>query len=131
MEFKGNVKGAIEVPVFEEHSWWIKKMRGGDYMNPTQWAYPPEVWDIYAKYGSEYAEKVEGTLTLLESPWDPIAEYLPIKSPAHAYLWTPKFLDRSLAPAGKLDPDKFLPFADTISGSRWPGQNGGPKKYHG
>ena len=29
--------------------------------------------------------------------------------------------------AGTLDPEGFLPFADTISGSRWPGENGGPK----
>ena len=27
-----------------------------------------------------------------------------------------------------LDPDAFLPHADTISGSRWPGVNGAPPK---
>ena len=27
-----------------------------------------------------------------------------------------------------LDPEAFLPFADTISGSRWPGVNGAPGK---
>ena len=30
--------------------------------------------------------------------------------------------------AGKLDGDAFVPFADTISGSRWLGENGAPKK---
>jgi acetoacetate decarboxylase len=45
-----------------------------------------------------------------------------------AYLWWPIFLDREIKLAGKLDPEGFLPFADTISGSRWPGQNGGPKR---
>ena len=30
--------------------------------------------------------------------------------------------------AGPLDPEAFLPYADTISGSRWPGENGGPKR---
>ena len=30
--------------------------------------------------------------------------------------------------AGELDAEAFLPYADTISGSRWPGENGGPKR---
>jgi len=129
MEFKGTIKGQIDIPEFEEYTWWVKKMRGGDYMNPTAWAYPPHVMKIYAKYGTEYAEKVEGELKLRESPWDPMTEYLPIRSSVNAYLWTPEFKDRSISVAGPLDPDKFLPFADTISGSRWPGVNGGPKKH--
>jgi acetoacetate decarboxylase len=45
-----------------------------------------------------------------------------------SYLWWPTFLDRQMALAGELDPEGFLPFADTISGSRWPGSNGGPRK---
>jgi acetoacetate decarboxylase len=45
-----------------------------------------------------------------------------------AHLWWPTFLDREIKLAGKLDPDGFAPFADTISGSRWPGYNGGPKR---
>jgi acetoacetate decarboxylase len=129
MEFKGQIKGQVEIPEFEEINWWVKKMRGGDYMNPTAWSYPPHVMRIWGKYGTEYAEKVEGTLKLRESPWDPMTEYLPIRSSANAYLWSPKFIDRTITVAGPLDADKFLPYADTISGSRWPGQNGGPKKH--
>jgi acetoacetate decarboxylase len=45
-----------------------------------------------------------------------------------SYLWWPVFLDREMTIAGELDPQAFLPFADTISGSRWPGENGGPRK---
>jgi acetoacetate decarboxylase len=129
MEFKGTIKQPIDIPEFEEINWWVKKMRGGDYMNPTAWAYPPHAMRIWGKFGTEYAEQVEGELKLRESPWDPMAQYLPIRGPVNAYLWTPKFLDRTITVAGPLDADKFLPFADTISGSRWPGQNGGPKKH--
>ena len=45
-----------------------------------------------------------------------------------AHLWWPIFLDRQITLAGELDAEAFLPFADTISGSRWPGENGGPKR---
>ena len=38
-------------------------------------------------------------------------------------------LDQTTTPlAGPLDPDAYWPFSDTISGSRWPGFHGGPKK---
>ena len=70
----------------------------------------------------------EGTLTLRDSPWDPIKELLPIESDVSARLWTPNSFDRDIALAGKLDADAYAPFADTISGSRWPGENGGPRK---
>ena len=128
MEFSGVVKERIDVPELEEINWWIKKTRGGDYEKPEVWAYPPHVMRIYAKYGAVYAERVEGELTLRESPWDPIAEYLPIRSSIKAHLWTPNMIDRSIKVAGPLDPDGYLPFADTISGSRWPGYLGGPLK---
>jgi acetoacetate decarboxylase len=129
MEFKGTIQQQIDIPAFEEINWWVKKMRGGDYMNPTAWAYPPHVMKVWGKYGTEYAEKVQGELKLRESPWDPVVEFLPIRSSINAYLWTPKFFDRAITVAGPLDPEKFLPFADTIGGSRWLGQNGGPKKH--
>ena len=45
-----------------------------------------------------------------------------------ARLWTPNSFDRDISLAGKLDADAFAPFVDTISGSRWPGEMGGPKK---
>jgi acetoacetate decarboxylase len=35
---------------------------------------------------------------------------------------------REITLEGPLDPDAYWPFADTISGSRWPGQMGGPKR---
>jgi acetoacetate decarboxylase len=73
-------------------------------------------------------EKVEGTLTLRESPWDPMSEHLPIRGPVTAHLWQPVFKDRGINLAGPLDPKKYWPFVDTIAGSHWPGHNGGPRK---
>ena len=76
----------------------------------------------------EIRESVEGELVLRDSPWDPIKELLPIESEVSARLWTPNSFDREITLAGKLDAEAFTPFADTISGSRWPGEMGGPKR---
>ena len=56
----------------------------------------------------------------------PLASKLPIREQLSAHLWWPIFLDRQITLAGPLDPKGFLPFVDVISGSRWPGVNGGP-----
>ena len=90
--------------------------------------FPPHVVRVHTKYGTAFNQKVEGTLTLRDSPWDPIKELLPIESEVSARLWTPHSFEREIALAGKIDADAFAPFADTISGSRWPGQQGGPKR---
>jgi hypothetical protein len=34
---------------------------------------------------------------------------------------------REITLAGALDPIPFWPYADTIGGSRWPGDRGGPR----
>jgi len=83
---------------------------------------------VRSKYGTAHRENVEGELLLRDSPWDPLATLLPKREMVESYLWWPIFLERDITLAGKLDPEAFLPFADTISGSRWPGENGGPKK---
>ena len=56
------------------------------------------------------------------------AALLPMREQLSAHLWWPIFLGREIKLAGKLDPKGFLPFVDTISGSRWPGSNGGPRR---
>ena len=67
-------------------------------------------------------------LVLRDSPWDPLKTKLPMREQVSAYLWWPIFLDRSVTLSDPLDPEGFLPFADTISGSRWPGSNGAPPR---
>ena len=89
--------------------------------------FPPHVVRVHTKYGTAYNQKLEGTLTLRDSPWDPIAELLPQRELVSAVLDTPTFLGRDIQLAGKLDPDAFWPHIDTIGGSRWPGHMGGPR----
>ena len=90
--------------------------------------FPPHVVHVRSCYGTAWREEVQGELILRDSPWDPLTTMLPLREQLSAHLWWPIFLDREIKLAGKLDPDGFAPFADTISGSRWPGTNGGPKR---
>ena len=64
--------------------------------------------------------------SLRESPWDPIAERLPQRELVSAYLDWSSFSTRTITLTGALDPDAFWPYVDTIGGSRWPGEHGGP-----
>jgi hypothetical protein len=128
LEFSGTVTGPMEIPpAFETNEWWIKCLRSVD-MQPENYDFPPHVVRVYSKYDTAYKEKIEGTLTLNNSPWDPTASSLPVRSEPEAHLWYPTFLDRQITLAGELDGKDFWPFADTIGGSRWPGENGGPQK---
>jgi acetoacetate decarboxylase len=126
--FNGQVTGVEENgEEFEHNEWWLKYSRGVD-PSAQDYDFPPHVVRVYSKYGTAFREKVEGQLVLRESPWDPIATLLPLREQVEAYLWTPVFLDRQITLAGPLDAEGFWPFVDTISGSRWPGEEGGPRK---
>ena len=128
LEFSGKATGAGEIPPeHETNEWWLKYARSVDVMS-TEFDYPPHVVQVYSKFGTAHIEELDCELKLNESPWDPIATLLPMKSQAKAHLWTPIFLDRKITLAGKLDANTFFPYADTIGGSRWPGESGGPKK---
>ena len=81
-----------------------------------------------ASRGSFHRENLEGNLLLRDSPWDPIAELLPMQGPASAYLQTAMPTARDIALEGPLDPEAFWPHCDTIGSSRWPGTMGGPKR---
>jgi acetoacetate decarboxylase len=128
VEFEGKVTGENpERPDYTENEWWIKVSRavGGA---EKSYDFPPHVVHVKSGYGTQYREDVSGTLTLSRSPWDPFTELLPQRELVSAYLDTPTFLSREITLAGKLDPEAFWPHVDTIGGSRWPGQNGGPRK---
>ncbi len=128
VEFSGKSTAVEEnPPQYEENEWWIKVSMAAGMMPTEAYDYPPHVVRVRSVYGTARYERVEGTLKLGDSPWDPIAELLPMRSAATAHLWTPIFMDRGINTEGALDPAGFLPFADMIGGSRWPGQNGGPK----
>lgn len=131
LEFSGKVKGPVEITEdlqdFEVNEWWVKYSRAVDMM-PYTFDFPPHVVQVYSRYGTAYMEEVEGTLKLNESPWDPVAQLLPVKSEPKAFLWTPTFKARNISLNKPLDPKAFWPFADTIGSSMWPGENGAPSK---
>jgi acetoacetate decarboxylase len=127
LEFKGQVSGEIaERPDYVENEWWVKVSRavGGA---EKSYDFPPHVVHVKSTYSTQFRQDVSGTLTLRDSPWDPIAELLPQRELVSAVLDTPTFLGRDIQLAGKLDPDAFWPHIDTIGGSRWPGHMGGPR----
>jgi acetoacetate decarboxylase len=129
LEFDGKAGDAIpHPPTHSETEWWIKVSPAVGMEPGARYDFPPHVVRVHTQYGTAFNQKVEGKLTLRESPWDPIAQQLPIESEVSARLWTPSSFERDITLAGKLDGDAFAPFVDTIGGSRWPGQNGGPKR---
>ncbi len=128
VEFEGKVAGALPIPEnHEENEWWIKVSRAVGGVEKA-YDFPPHVVRVKSSYGTAHVEQVEGQLTLLPSKWDPIATLLPLREYLGARLWWPKFLGRAITLEGRLDPDAYWPFVDTIGGSRWPGTMGGPKR---
>jgi acetoacetate decarboxylase len=128
IEFSGNVTGpAADLPEYEENEWWVKVSRavGGA---EKSYDFPPHVVKVRSTYATTYREDVEGSLSLLESPWDPIQALLPVREYLSAQLDTPAWLGREITLEGALDPEAFWPHIDTIGGSRWPGENGGPRR---
>ena len=112
-----------------EHEFWLKYLRAVGGVE-KQYDFPPHVVKVTSTSKIDYVLDVEGELVLRDSPWDPVAELLPVEEQVSASLvkTTLDFSARSLTLAGPLDPDAFWPYADTIGGSRWPGVSGGPRR---
>ncbi len=128
LEFEGKTTGPAPLPGAQlEHEWWIKVSRavGGA---EKSYDFPPHVVMVKAGYQPVHRVTVEGELRLLESPWDPIAQLLPMRGAATAYLSTAMPTSREITLEGRLDPDAFWPFVDTSGSSRWPGTRGGPRR---
>jgi len=126
VEFEGTVTGESEPRVGDhtEHEWWTKYSRaigGADGFD-----FDPVVVDVATTMETVHVEELDGDLKLLDSPWDPVARYLPMQEQLSARLVTNKMMARDISNAGPLDPDSFMAHADVIGGSRWPGHNGGP-----
>ncbi|MEZ4280324.1 MAG: acetoacetate decarboxylase family protein [Myxococcota bacterium] len=128
VEFEGKVAVTLPIPEnHEENEWWIKVSRAVGGVEKA-YDFPPHVVRVKSSYATAHVERVDGELTLLPSKWDPIATLLPMREYVGARLWWPKFLGRAITLEGRLDPDAYWPFVDTIGGSRWPGTMGGPKR---
>ena len=126
VEFEGTVTGvAADFPQYEENEWWVKVSRavGGA---EKAYDFPPHVVHVKSTYSTTYRENVDGELRLLDSPWDPVAKMLPIKELLSAQLETASWLGRDITLEGELNPEAYWPYIDTIGGSHWPGQSGGP-----
>jgi len=132
LDFRGTVAEGADTHhrVGEEladDEWWIKVSRA---VGGTEGAYdfPPHVVRVHTEGVVTHVEPLDGELVLPDSPWDPIAELLPRRGPATAELVTTRHTARSISLAGTLDPVAFWPYADTIGGSRWPGERGAPRR---
>lgn len=128
LEFRGRTTGAAPLPdPFTDRDFWVKYSRAVGFAEKS-YDFPPHVVLVKADYQPIHRETVAGELRLLESPWDPIAELLPMRGEIRAELALDAPLARSITLEGALDPDAFWPHADTIGSSRWPGTRGGPKR---
>ncbi len=132
LEFGGDIGADISdrgPAEWTENQWWIKSLRATGGVE-KEYDFPPHVVKVASRSSLVYRFEVEGDLVFRDSPWDPIAELLPLREQMAVYLQKAQmdFASRSLTLAGPLDPVAFWPHADTIGGSRWPGMWGGPKR---
>ena len=128
IEFEGDVTGAVDPRPGNntEHEWWTKYSRAIGSIE-KEYDFAPVVVDVATTMEEVHVEEIDGELRLLDSPWDPIARYLPMEELVSARLVTNVMKARNITNGGPLDPDAFWPHADVIGGSRWPGDRGGPK----
>ena len=131
LEFTGEVTGEAvnDGAAREEHDWWIKSSRAVGGVEKC-YDFAPHVVDVASVQRTVRAENVDGTLLLRDSPWDPYTTLLPMREQLSAQLVWSAMESRSITLAGPLDPIAFWPYADTIGGSRWPGDRGGPRFHH-
>jgi len=128
LEFKGKTTGEAPLPgPHTDREFWIKSSRAVGFTEKS-YDFPPHVVLVKADYTPIHRIDVTGELRLLESPWDPIAEWLPIRGAIRAQLTLDQPTARSITLEGPLDPEAFWPHADTIGSSRWPGTRGGPRR---
>jgi acetoacetate decarboxylase len=129
-EFTGRSTGPVPPADGDQvlDEWWIKASRAIGGVE-KEWDFPPHVVRVHSLSEQVHVEELDGDLILRDSPWDPYTELLPMREQLSARLVTSAHKERSVTNAGPLDPDAFWPHADTIGGSRWPGQNGGPRGW--
>jgi len=129
LDFRGVVSGSPEPTGIEveDNEWWIKVSRAVGGVERA-YDFPPHVVRVRTAGVVTHTETLDGQLTLADSPWDPYTELLPMAGPATAELVTTRHTAREITLAGPLDPDAFWPHADTIGGSRWPGERGAPRR---
>ncbi len=126
--YDGTVSGPVAPDGVEreENEWWIKASRAVGGVERA-YDFAPHVVRVRTVGVRIHTEVLDGDLILRDSPWDPYTELLPMRGPASAELVTTRHTAREITLAGALDPEAFWPYADTIGGSRWPGERGAPR----
>ena len=129
LSYRGTVSGTIQPDGAEvtENEWWIKVSRAVGGVERA-YDFPPHVVRVRSVGTVTHTEVLDGELVLRSSAWDPVADLLPPTGDPVATLVTTRHTAREITVAGTLDPDAFWPHADTIGGSRWPGERGGPRR---
>ena len=128
LEYRGTVGEEVVHEGADESSeteWWTKYSRqvgGGQGFD-----LPPRVVSVRTAGVPLTSVPLTGDLVLRDSAWDPVAHYLPVRGPVSAAMVTVRHTAREITVAGVLDPDAFWPHADTVGGSRWPGERGAPR----
>lgn len=126
--YRGRLDGPADTDEepFEELELWVKHSRavGG---TSGAWDLPPRFVEVAMAGTRVRREPLAGALTLTSSVWDPVADLLPPTTAPQATLLTTRFHSRTITAGRPLDADSFAPLADTIGGSRWPGQRGAPR----
>lgn len=128
LEYRGEVSGTVAPgDEYAENEWWIKSSRAVGGVEKS-YDFAPHVVRVATTNRVTHIEAVDGDLVLRDSPWDPYTDLLPRRELLSAQLVTQTQPSRSITLAGPLDPLAFWPYADTIGGSRWPGERGGPRR---
>jgi acetoacetate decarboxylase len=132
LEFAGEIGDDVTAQhpgEYSENEWWIKSVRAVGGVEKS-YDLPPQVVKVSSTSTVEYRLAVDGELVLRDSPWDPIAELLPIREQLSVVLHKSKmdFASRSITVVGQLAPVAYRPKAATNGGSRGPGTAGGPPR---
>ncbi len=128
LEYRGEAKATVAPGAdYAENEWWIKSSRAVGGVEKS-YDFAPHVVRVATTNRVSHIEAVDGDLLLRDSPWDPYTELLPLRELLSTQLVTQTQPSRSITLAGPLDPLAFWPYADTIGGSRWPGERGGPRR---
>ena len=130
LTFSGTASGRREPDgdEVEDNEWWIKVSRA---VGGAEKAYdlPPHVVRVRTAGVPTHVEVLDGERP--GPPGHPSTELPLFWAPPPAELAPPRHTAREITLAGPLDPDAFWPHADTIGGSRWPGDRGAPRPAPG
>ncbi|MDH3753176.1 MAG: acetoacetate decarboxylase family protein [Acidimicrobiia bacterium] len=129
LEVRGTTAGpgVVTPGDVEENEWWIKCSRAVAGVEKS-YDFPPHVVRVRSVSEPVAVEDLDADVLFRDSPWDPYTSLLPMREQLSVQLLRAAHKSRDITLEGPLDPVAFWPYADTIGGSRWPGERGGPRR---